>query len=100
VSPQVSAWRRIPGVRLLVMAAALPAVTLALKAQGTTILVITHRTSVLQAVDLMLLLVEGQVKAYGPRDQVLAALQQGKAQAAAALANPPAAPGTAQTSAA
>jgi len=73
---------------------------LALKAQGTTILVITHRTSVLQAVDLMLLLVEGQVKAYGPRDQVLAALQQGKAQAAAALANPPAAPGTAQTSAA
>jgi len=73
---------------------------LALKAQGTTILVITHRTSVLQAVDLMLLLVEGQVKAYGPRDEVLAALQQGKAQAAAALANPPAAPGTAQTSAA
>jgi len=73
---------------------------LALKAQGTTILVITHRTSVLQAVDLMLLLVEGQVKAYGPRDQVLAALQQGKAQAPAALANPPAAPGTAQTSAA
>ena len=73
---------------------------LALKAQGTTILVITHRTSVLQAVDLMLLLVEGQVKAYGPRDQVLAALQQGKAQAAAALANPPDAPGTAQTSAA
>jgi len=72
---------------------------LALKAQGTTILVITHRTSVLQAVDLMLLLVEGQVKAYGPRDEVLAALR-GKAQAPAALANPPAAPGTAQTSAA
>src|SRR3990172_3261758 len=57
---------------------------LALKAQGTTILVITHRTSVLQAVDLMLLLVEGQVKAYGPRDEVLAALR-GKAQAPAAL---------------
>lgn len=48
---------------------------LALKAQGTTILVITHRTSVLAAADLMLLLIDGQVKAYGPRDEVLAALQ-------------------------
>jgi ATP-binding cassette subfamily C exporter for protease/lipase len=68
---------------------------LALKAQGTTILVITHRTSVLAAADLMLLLVEGQVRAYGPRDEVLAALQ-GKAQQPAALANPTAAPGAAQ----
>lgn len=72
---------------------------LALKAQGTTIVVITHRTSVLEAVDLILLLVEGQVKAYGPRDEVLASLQ-GKAQAPAALASPPASPGTAQTAAA
>ena len=48
---------------------------LELKAQGTTILVITHRTSVLEAVDLMLLMVGGQVKAYGTRDEVLAALQ-------------------------
>ena len=71
---------------------------LALKAQGATILVITHRTSVLQAADLMLLLVEGQGRAYGPRDQVLAALQ-GKVQAAAAP-NAPAAPGAAQTAAA
>jgi len=58
---------------------------LALKAQGTTILVITHRTSVLEAVDLMLLMVDGQVKAYGLRDEVLAALQ-GKAPAAPAMA--------------
>lgn len=56
---------------------------LALKAGGTTIIVITHRTSVLAAVDLMLILQDGQVKAYGPRDDVLAALQKG-AQAAAA----------------
>lgn len=73
---------------------------LALKAQGTTILVITHRTSVLEAVDLMLLLVEGQVKAYGPRDEVLAALR-GKAQAPAAPAPAPAAaPATTQIAAA
>ncbi|HUY04187.1 MAG TPA: type I secretion system permease/ATPase [Rhodocyclaceae bacterium] len=58
---------------------------LALKAQGTTILVITHRTSVLEAVDLMLLMVEGQVKAYGLRDEVLAALQ-GKMPPAPAVA--------------
>jgi len=51
---------------------------------GTTIIVITHRTSVLAAVDLMLILQDGQVKAYGPRDDVLAALQKG-AQAAAAV---------------
>jgi len=57
---------------------------LALKAMGTTIIVITHRTSVLAAVDLMLILQDGQVKAYGPRDDVLAALQKG-AQAAAAV---------------
>jgi len=68
---------------------------LALKSLGTTILVITHRTSVFEAVDLMLLLVEGQVRAYGPRDEVLAALQ-GKAQAPAAVASPPASHGAAQ----
>ncbi len=55
---------------------------LALKTLGTTIIVITHRTSVLAAVDLMLILQDGQVKAYGPRDDVLAALQKG-AQASA-----------------
>lgn len=48
----------------------------ALKAQGTTIVVITHRTSVLAAVDRMLVLRDGQVQVYGPRDEVLAALQR------------------------
>jgi ATP-binding cassette subfamily C exporter for protease/lipase len=48
-----------------------------LKAAGTTLVVITHRTSVLAAVDRMLVLHEGQVKAYGPRDEVLAALAKG-----------------------
>lgn len=61
---------------------------LGLKACGTTVILITHRTSVLPAVDLMLILVEGQAKAFGPRDEVLAALQRG-AQNAAPPANPP-----------
>lgn len=50
---------------------------LSLKTQGTTIVVITHRTSILAAVDLMLVLHDGVVKACGSRDDVLAALQQG-----------------------
>ncbi|MBS0347727.1 MAG: type I secretion system permease/ATPase [Proteobacteria bacterium] len=57
---------------------------LSLKAQGSTIIVVTHRTSVLVAVDNLLLLTDGQVKAYGPRDEVLAALQRGAQQAVAA----------------
>ncbi len=45
-----------------------------LKAQGTTVILITHRTNVLSAVDRLLVLRDGQVHAYGPRDEVLAAL--------------------------
>ena len=66
---------------------------LSLKAQGTTVVVITHRTNVLVAVDLLLVLKDGLVTAYGPRDQVLEALRK-NAQAAAAppaVAAPPAA---------
>lgn len=56
-----------------------------LKRRGTTVMLITHRTSILSIVDKLLLLVEGAVQGYGPRDQVLAAIQQ-KAQAAKAAA--------------
>ena len=55
-----------------------------LKAQGTTIIVITHRTSVLAAADLLLVLRDGQVTAFGPRDEVLAALQRAAQPAAPA----------------
>ncbi|NEV61104.1 type I secretion system permease/ATPase [Thiorhodococcus minor] len=43
-----------------------------LKAEGTTVLIITHRLSILNAVDKILMLREGMVEAFGPRDQVLA----------------------------
>ncbi|TSE33459.1 type I secretion system permease/ATPase [Tepidimonas charontis] len=46
------------------------------KARGTTFVIITHRTSVLSVVDKMLVLVDGATKAWGPRDEVLAALQR------------------------
>lgn len=52
-----------------------------LKAAGTTLFVITHRTSVLGAVDKLMVLRDGALAMYGPRDQVLAELQ--KAQQAA-----------------
>ncbi len=46
------------------------------KRRGATIIVITHRTSILSVVDDLLILHEGEVKAHGPRDDILAALQR------------------------
>jgi ATP-binding cassette subfamily C exporter for protease/lipase len=46
-----------------------------LKTQGTTVFLITHRLSTLSVVDKILMLNDGMVAAFGPRDQVLAALQ-------------------------
>lgn len=47
-----------------------------LKARGTTVVVVTHRPHVLAAADRVLILGEGRMRAYGPRDSVLAALRQ------------------------
>lgn len=47
-----------------------------LKAAHKTIFVIAHRASLLAVVDKILLLVNGVVQAYGPRDKVLASLQK------------------------
>lgn len=52
-----------------------------LKRRGTTFVVMTHRTSVLGVADKMLLLRDGQAQAFGPRDEVLAALAKAAAQA-------------------
>ena len=60
-----------------------------LKQRGTTVILITHRTSIISVVDKLLLLVDGMLQLYGPRDQVLLAIQQ-RAQAAT-NPNPPAA---------
>jgi len=45
-----------------------------LKSDGKTVVVITHRTSVLTAIDLLLVLRDGQVQGFGPPAEVLAAL--------------------------
>lgn len=68
-----------------------------LKARRATVVVNTHRTSLLPAVDKLLVLRDGQVIAFGPRDEVLAGLQkaaQGATPPASATVN--ARPATAQ----
>ncbi len=47
-----------------------------LKGEGSTIIVITHRTPILALVDKVLLLQEGITGAFGGRDEVLKALQE------------------------
>jgi ATP-binding cassette subfamily C protein EexD len=49
-----------------------------LKQKQVTVVLITHRQNVLARVDKLLVLAEGQVAVYGPRDQVIAHLQQGQ----------------------
>lgn len=71
----------------------------AAKARGTTFVIMTHRVSVLAVVDKLLVLRDGQQAAFGPRDEVLAALnnagQQAQAQAKAQQAAQAPAQGTA-----
>lgn len=45
-----------------------------IKAEGCTIVVITHRTMVLQCVDKILVMKEGAAVSFGPKDQVLSSL--------------------------
>ena len=56
--------------------AALAKAIATLKQIGTTFVVMTHRTSVLGVADKMLIMRDGAQQAFGPRDEVLAALQQ------------------------
>lgn len=75
--------------------AALAAAITQASARGATVVVITHRTSVLAVAHKMLVLRDGQQQAFGPRDEVLAALNQAARQAAAAAAPTALAPGQA-----
>lgn len=51
---------------------------------GKTVVLITHRTSIIAATTKLLLLVEGQLRLFGPTSQVLAALQTAPAHRPAA----------------
>ena len=75
--------------------AALASAIIELKARGTTFVVMTHRTSVLAVADKMLVLQDGVMQAFGPRDDVLAALKKAGEKTAAPAQ--PAAPTTSGT---
>ncbi len=67
---------------------ALAAAIQQLKATGATVFVITHRTSILAQLDRLLVMSNGAIGMYGPRDQVMAELnkQQASAQKIAQVA--------------
>jgi ATP-binding cassette subfamily C protein EexD len=46
-----------------------------LKTQGRTVVVVSHRKALLAQLDLLAVMVEGQLTRFGPRDKVLASLQ-------------------------
>jgi ATP-binding cassette subfamily C exporter for protease/lipase len=53
------------------------------KGRGTTFVVITHRTSLMKVCDKVAFMRDGQLQAFGPRDDVLNALAKAAAEAAA-----------------
>lgn len=63
--------------------AALANALVELKRAGRTVVVVTHREYVLKLADNVLFLLDGQIAAFGPRDKVLASLQQAAARNAA-----------------
>lgn len=56
--------------------AALARAILGLKAQGTTVVVMAHRPSAIEAVDKLLLIRDGEVAEFGPKDSVLAKISR------------------------
>jgi ATP-binding cassette subfamily C protein EexD len=63
---------------------ALRAAVVTCKKQGSTIVLITHSMSLLSCVDKLMLMKDGQLLAFGPRDEVLGQLQASKNQAQSA----------------
>lgn len=68
--------------------AALVQTVLDLKRRGTTVIVITHRMNILNAVDKLLVMRDGVVTMYGPRESVLKELRQQHLKAAAPTSLP------------
>ena len=56
------------------------AAVLDLRKSGKTVIIITHRPSVLGAADLLVVMQGGKIIRYGPRDEVLTALRPVPAQ--------------------
>lgn len=67
---------------------ALEAALQRLKQQQSTVIIITHRQNVLSKVDKLLILKDGALAVFGPKDQVIAYIQQQQQQAAAPSVQP------------
>lgn len=50
-----------------------------MKAQGTTILVVAHKLGILPVVDKLLVMKDGRAEIFGPRDEIMARLANGRA---------------------
>jgi ATP-binding cassette subfamily C exporter for protease/lipase len=48
----------------------------AMKSNGATVVIVSHKPSIFRAADKMLVLREGRVEMFGPRDQVMARLMK------------------------
>jgi PrtD family type I secretion system ABC transporter len=57
------------------------------RSRGGTVIIVAHRPSALAAIDTLLMLKEGQQVAFGPKDEVLAQVLQGRGQGRSAAAN-------------
>jgi ATP-binding cassette subfamily C exporter for protease/lipase len=68
-----------------------------LRQRGKTIVMVTHRPSVLSATTKLLLLLNGVAQGFGPRDQILQAIAQSQQQGAAPKTEPRVAPGAPTT---
>ena len=71
---------------------ALEKALLQLQAMRTTVLIVTHRNNVLARVSKLMILKDGALVVYGPKDQVIAHLQQQQQAAGASAAAPAPAP--------
>lgn len=68
--------------------AALVKAVLEMKAAGKTVILITHRTPIISAADKLMVMADGQLKLFGPRNAVLEALHKAN-QAATQQSTPP-----------
>ncbi|MCA8888548.1 MAG: ATP-binding cassette domain-containing protein, partial [Parvularculaceae bacterium] len=67
---------------------ALSSAVLALKQRGATVVIIAHRPSAIAHVDKLVMLVDGEMRAYGPRDEVLNKIAPGQVASIAGARRP------------
>ena len=61
-----------------------------MKSRGATQVIVTHRPAMIQRADILMVMMAGQIRMFGPTNEVLAAINKANVEAAAqaAPANP------------